>query len=216
MNHHADHSVFGGFTVCAIGLASAVIKANHRIFHPVTGFNTLCYWVGVGDGEMRIALYGMRHHFGTIPAVKVIRFFWVGAHTHHLFAFYISRHGIPGEFPAAAPGKIAYHIGLENPGLFSRLFLFFLCFCLIEGNNFNHIFSRLGFLPTAHFLGRKYLFIVLALPRSHHNMIRRNGDAYPKVSKRKRKFARAGELVVLPSLEIAIHTEPWIPLGNGE
>lgn len=64
MYDHAQHPVFRAFAIGAVFFGTAEVEADHRVFHPVRGFNALRYRVRIWDREFGIGFNRMLNGFG--------------------------------------------------------------------------------------------------------------------------------------------------------
>src|SRR5439155_12283674 len=92
--------------------------------------------------------------------------------------------------------------------------LFLCCFRFVNGYNFNRLLCCLCFLPACQLRRCKVLCIVGNYTGTTNHMVGRNGYLHFKVSKGESELSTAGELVVLPSLEVTINAEAGIPLRH--
>src|ERR1700730_61821 len=158
----------------------------------------------------------MRNSLGGKFSVKSICFLSIIAHAHYLLPFNVGGHGIHDEFSGRAPGKITYIICFEDPGLLLSALIFFGGLCFIQGYNFNRLFRRLCFLQARKLCRSQNLLIVLAFTGCTNHMISGSSHLHFEIPERQRKFTPASELMVLPSLEIAVYTKTRIPLRHSE
>ena len=98
MNNHADHTVFGARAIRPVLVGSAIIEANHWIFHSARCFYADCYWILIGGAVFAVGFDGVGDHFGRVFTIQTVGFFCVVTHAIDSFSFHKFGHGIPNKF----------------------------------------------------------------------------------------------------------------------
>src|SRR5690349_9877065 len=156
----------------------------------------------------------MRNHLCRKLAIEIVCFLPIVTHAHYFLSFHPGRHCIPNKFPRRTPCEIANVVRFENVSFLLSTFGFFSRLCFIQCHDLNRLFGCLCFLPTRKLSRGQHLLIVLAFTCCTYNMIRWHRHLHLEVSKCQCKFATTRELMILPSLEITVHTKTGIPLSH--
>ncbi len=64
MDDYANHTIFNRFRIRSVLFRTAIVEADHWVFHPTAGLDALRHRIRIIDGVLAVGFDGVGHHFG--------------------------------------------------------------------------------------------------------------------------------------------------------
>ena len=215
VDDHTDGTILDRLAVGAVLFSPSIVHGQHGIFHAIGGFNRLSYRIRIWDGVFAINFQGVGRGLGGIFPVNRIGFLTIETHAHDLSAIDVHRHGIPHETTGTVECKITYVLGFEQPGLLGLAPGFQCCRSLSQVDDLDRFLRRLCRRPALLLFRSQHRLSIAQLAGSGYDVIRRHRDGHFVITEGQGELSPAGELQMLPALEIAVNGHPREPLCDG-